>query len=106
MPAKYARFFIKIKNVRVEMLQNITHDDAIAEGIKNMVVMDENFDEPVQGFQNYIGNHYFVTGDNQFSPAQRSFRSLWVKINGENSWDKNPWVFAYTFELTSNPLKS
>jgi len=103
MPAKYARYFIRIKGVKVERLQDISHEDCIAEGIKNMVVIDQEFDVPVQGYQNYLGNHYFVTGDNELSPAQRSYKSLWIKINGKDSWDKNPWVFAYTFELTEKP---
>ena len=32
-----------------------------------------------------------------------SFRSLWLLINGEKSWDKNPWVWVYNFKRVEKP---
>ena len=31
--------------------------------------------------------------------SREDFKNLWIKINGEKSWNDNPYVFVYTFEI-------
>lgn len=95
MPEKYARYFIKITDIKCERASEISEQDAIAEGIKPQMWYDEAKDKEIQMYENYRDVGYTAL------PAQKSFESLWNKINGSETWDH--FVFAYTFELTSKP---
>lgn len=96
MPKDAARIFLKITNVRVERLFDISGEDAIAEGIykeyreslKSMRYLDYETKER----DSYLGN-----------PID-SFTSLWKSINGEASWNSNPWVWVIEFERVEKPL--
>lgn len=83
-----ARIFLKVTNVRVERLQDISEEDAIAEGI-----------EPGEiGFKSYNPKNIFEVD------ALWSFRNLWDSINGKkHPWDSNPWVWVYEFERIEKP---
>ena len=73
MPRSAARTFIEITDVRCERIQDISVDDAIAEG---------------------------VTKDQwENSGAVKAFVGLWDDTNGKGAWDRNDWVFAYTYRL-------
>jgi hypothetical protein len=82
MPRIASRITLEITGVRVERLQDISHEDAIAEGI-----------EPIEpkGWKDYRG-----TAQRYMSPVT-SFQSLWFSINGLESWQSNPWVWVVEF---------
>lgn len=82
-----SNIILEVTNVRLESLQDISEKDAIAEGIDW-----EIFNGNVLFFD-YLQKEYSIS-----SPVI-SFRSLWVKINGEKSWEKNPFVWVYDFKL-------
>ena len=94
MPKEAARIFLEVTNVRVERLQDITEEGAIAEGIKKTWIND---DIKQCKFKNYIND-----GKGSKSPID-SFISLWKKINGEDSWKANPWVWVYEFKVVEKP---
>lgn len=79
MPKEACRLFLKITNVRVERLKDITEMDAIFEGCMQY---DKNTD---------------------WMTALYGFEVLWKKINGENSWNSNPWVWVIDFERIEKP---
>lgn len=91
MPRWASRITLEITDIRVQRLQEISEEDAIAEGI--------------QIGQGLCGeNVYWDYGDNESrSPlkfgAVDSFYTLWESINGEGSWDLNPWLWALTFKV-------
>lgn len=91
MPKHACRIFLKIKKIRVERLRDIFHSDARSEGV--------DFVEGINGnlYYNYLTLDY---GCNELF----SFMTLWQKINGEDSWEFNPWVFVYEFEQIEKPL--
>lgn len=74
MPEKYARYFIKITGVRIERVDEISEDDAIAEGV---------------AFTKYAN-----------ASARQHFKELWASINGIETWWERVWVWVYEFELT------
>lgn len=80
-----ARIFLEITNVRVERLQEISKDDAIAEGINPEVTGDDFY-------ENYAKIGY------RWIDAVPSYRSLWESINGPGSWEVNPWVWVIEFK--------
>lgn len=94
MPKQACRIWLKVTNVRVERLQDISKSDAIAEGIKKTWISDN---EEECKFKNYINN-----GKGSLSPLD-SFLSLWESINGKSSLEYNPWVWVYEFERCEMP---
>ena len=101
MPKEACRLFLKVKSVGVEKLQDISHEDAVAEGIE-YIDIEEPF---TMGYKLY-GKHRIpdllgrkaVTGT-----SIESYQTLWESINGRESWDCNPYVWVVSFELTERP---
>lgn len=94
MPKALARIWLEIVAVRVERLQDISEDDAKAEGIE----MHFSPSYPsTEWWKNYHGD------DIAFASPLTSYSSLWESINGKGSWDLNPWVWAYTFRRIEKP---
>lgn len=83
---------IRITDVRVERLQDISEDDCIAEGVIESVVM---------GTKGLL-SEYFVEGPKHIcygKTPREAYAALIDKISGKGTWNRNPYVFAYTFEL-------
>lgn len=90
MPRWASRITLEITDVRVERLQDISEDDAQAEGIER--VGGRYSCEP---WKNYMEGRYC-------SAPSRSFQTLWQSINGPESWDANPWVWVIWFKRVDN----
>lgn len=82
MPRAQSRLTLTVTNVRVERLQDISEDDARAEGASCLTM-----DADGKFYENARGNYY--TG----------FSGLWDHIHGPGAWDENPWVAAVTFDV-------
>ena len=81
---------IQITRVQLQPLQSILKDDCLREGLEW---------DGLSG-RYYIG-HNRLPGSRIWlkDTSQRSFEELIDKVCGEGTWNKNPWVFAYTFKL-------
>lgn len=90
MPRWAARVLIRITDVRVQRLGEITADDAIAEGILPNPVQEGTWMDYPPG-----------TSAAGWRDPRRSFESRWNQVNKPGSWerDRNRWVAAYTFEV-------
>ena len=77
MPRWASRITLEITDVRVERLNDISEEDAMAEGC-----------EPV----------LWDCNDNHTTDYIYGFSELWESINGKGSWDKNPWVWVVAFK--------
>lgn len=84
---------IRITSVRVERLQDISDEDCIREGIR----IKSNFPHK-KSLPFYFdgGKHGW---DNSFSTPRQAFAALIDKVSGKGTWESNPWVFVYEFEL-------
>lgn len=104
MPKSAARTWLRIKDIRVERLQNISEADAVAEGIKRLAPWPEVPDRPRYHWYGMPG-----AGDQEaavFDPLM-SFASLWTTINGSTSYISNPWVWVIEFEkLVASEVKT
>lgn len=80
---------IRITNIRVERLQDISEEDCIAEGVWR----DDNV-----GFE---GTMFWYHGlaNSSFRTPQQAYASLIDRISGKGTWESNPYVFVYDFEL-------
>ena len=74
---------IKITDIKVERLQDISDEDCLREGI-----MRCNFNKK-----------FTCDGKNAYDTPQKAFAALINKVSGEGTWKNNPYVFCYEFEL-------
>ena len=93
MPRWASRITLRIKSVRVERLQEISEQDAIAEGVlRSQRAVSASAAAPA--FFDYM------LDQPNYCSARSSYSSLWESINGPGSWEKNPWVWVLEFERT------
>ncbi len=80
---------IRITNIRIERLQDISEEDCMKEGIWR----DDNV-----GLE---GTTYWYHGlaNSSFRTPQEAYASLIDSISGKGTWASNPYVFVYDFEL-------
>ena len=83
---------IKITNIRVERLQDISDEDCLKEGIYQDG--DDSSGLYVVPFYDFRGNK----GDG-FDNPKEAYADLIDKINDKGTWESNPYVFVYDFEL-------
>lgn len=82
---------IRITNIKIERLQDISDKDCLKEGIYE----DSGDDEfPPSIFYEFEGNK-----DDGFDTPREAFAALIDKVSGKGTWLKNPYVFCYSFEL-------
>lgn len=88
---------IRITNVRVERLQDISEEDCLKEGITDMGAggsLRYSFTENVKQTTGDI-----IPFSNNFATAQEAFAHLINKVSRKDVWKENPYVFVYDFEL-------
>lgn len=78
---------IRITNVRIQRLQDISDEDCLKEGIRKVVN------------ENGIYVQYYVGNDACFETPREAFANLIDKVSGKGTWDSNPYVWVYDFEL-------
>ncbi|MEE4092021.1 hypothetical protein V2I59_00580 [Pseudomonas viridiflava] len=78
MPRWACRILLEITDVRIERLQDITPEQAIAEGVLSC---RDDLDPDGIGYS-----------------EQELFSILWVSLNGHKSWHANPWVWVVEFK--------
>nr|WKF58763.1 hypothetical protein HUO10_003264 [Paraburkholderia busanensis] len=82
MPRSASRITLEVTGVRVERLQEISEEDAKAEGVAPAWL-----DVDGQTVNAYAKPTY-----------RQGFARLWRDINGDDSWDANPWVWCVSFK--------
>ena len=89
---------IRITDVKMERLQDISKEDCLKEGIifiESLSIIGEDayfFAVKRKVRQMYDNILKF------FSSPQRAYVDLIDKISGRGTWKRNPWVVVYTFE--------
>lgn len=94
MPKEYARLFLRVKDVRIERLNEISEEDAKAEGIDIKSVNDLD----VAHYMGYTCDAYVGYYDHEYTIS--AFAKLWESIYGNGSFD-NRYVWVIEFERIS-----
>ena len=81
---------IRITDVKVERLQDISDDDIMREGVWQSYDQKNLF---------YVSKSIGYALDVVFLSAREAFTYLIDMVSGEGTWIFNPWVVAYSFEL-------
>lgn len=77
MPKKACRLFLKVTDVKLERLHDISAEDIKAEGVSYTIDYYPNLIE--------------------------LWENLWVEINGQDSWNENPFVWVVSFDVVEKP---
>ena len=83
---------IIIRKVDVQRLQSISDEDCMKEGI-----MEGEFMNTWDTF--YFDEWGDVANHITFKRPRDAYRNLIDRISGKGTWQRNPWVYVYTFEL-------
>lgn len=102
MPRWASRLTLRVMDVRVQRVQEISEEDAQAEGVECEVYDDR---KPMSAcwwdYNSGCWSGAFPDG----AEARGSYRTLWDSIHAkhpERQWAANPWVVALTFERVTN----
>ena len=125
MPKWAARIWLRVTGVRAERLQDISEQDAVAEGVAPLFTQDEiarhvaraadpakikaGYDamQPMP-WRNYLWHGLPGLKQRQidawphqyssYAKASESYSSLWESLHGPGAWAANPWVWVIEFE--------
>lgn len=81
-------YHIKITDVKVERLQDISDEDCLKEGVIHLTALG-------------IGGYGYITADGECcmcDTPREAFAELINEVCGKGTWERNPWAEAYTFE--------
>lgn len=81
---------IRITDVKVERLQDIPEEEILKEGVWQFYDNKKLF---------YISKNTGEASTVCFLSAREAFAYLIDKVSGKGTWESNPWVVAYSFEL-------
>lgn len=98
MPKEATRIWLKVTDVRVERLQEITPNGAESEGVGNLFYDDIGYGE----------KNYGTEVDPEYGIAKEQFAWLWESTIKKSDidrygWDANPWVWVIEFERCEKP---
>lgn len=80
MPKWASRITLEVVGVKIERLQDVSPEDAIAEGLLR------------------VGDHW--QGTPEATPKRlptEAFRDIWTSIHGRGAWEDNPWLVCLSF---------
>lgn len=87
MPRWASRLTLTATDVRVQRLQDISEDDAMAEGVTE------------------YPSGWWSAQEGDAAPTPKvAYALLWNHINGPGAWDANPWVVAVTFTVADRNI--
>lgn len=100
MPRWASRITLLVTEVRIQRLQDISEADALAEGIicQNVITDVKCYGGmPSEETADRFWNGTEPDDDDGWESAGDAYAEMWTSINGEGSWEANPWVVACTF---------
>ena len=79
---------IQITGIRIERLQDISDEDCVREGIRYVQDLDLYYFERTDRDEGFY-----------FNTPREAFAALIDRVSGRGTWDRNPYVVVYEFEL-------
>lgn len=93
MPRWASRLTLVVAATKIERLQEIGKDDALAEGVQHRWLKSASCAPR--------SLYYVADSECEHSgpSAQAAFEMLWCSLHGAGAWDDDPWVAALTFTV-------
>lgn len=104
--AKLMPHHIKITNIRVERLQDISNEDCLREGVVNNTI--GYYVEGIKCKDWEKESHIEMENGETlklFSTPREAFAALIDKVSGKGTWESNPLVWVYEFDINSSKLE-
>lgn len=79
---------IRITDVRCERLQDISDSECLREGVQYIEEIEKYYLERTDREEGFY-----------FDSPREAFASLIDKVSGKGTWENNPWIIVYEFEL-------
>lgn len=95
MPRTASRLTLRITDVRVQRLQEISEADARAEGL----VIEKHHWSDCEYPLPDIAYRPSAHSERRWSCPVQAYQDLWESINGPGSWKANPWVWCVSFDV-------
>lgn len=86
---------IRITDIKIEKLQDISDEDCLKEGIGKYFIGFDSLHADYMGFT----YSFDESGKYKYPNAKQAFAALIDKVSGKGTWESNPYVFVYEFEL-------
>ena len=101
MPRWTSRITLEITGLRVQRLQDISEEDARAEGLKITGPTVNSAGEVIDDRPGYLGY------GSLWHDPRRAFETLWDAVNGKRApWSSNPWVWVLDFKRVEQEAKA
>lgn len=84
----YMLYRIRITSIRIERLQDISDEGCLREGVRYIPEIDRYYFERTDREEGFY-----------FTSPRAAFAELIDRVSGRGTWDRNPYVVAYEFEL-------
>ena len=82
----YMPHHIRITDIKIERLQDISEENCLKEGV-------------FQSSWNRFYKYTFTHSKKNYHTEKEAFAVLIDKVSGKGTWERNPWVFVYSFQL-------
>lgn len=90
MPRAACRITLEITRIWVERLNEISEEDAEAEGITF-------YKDPISP-RSHLRGYSWGAKERRSATSRLAYETLWESINGPDSWAKNPFVWVIEFK--------
>lgn len=101
MPRWASRITLTVTEVRVQRLQEISEEDAIAEGVTRCAWAEAMADDGrIEWHVPEVRPGEYPGLTNAHPSPIGPFSELWERLHGPDAWDANPWVVAVSFTVT------
>lgn len=88
---------IKITDIRIEMLQDISDEDCLKEGIRLFYKIPKI--NKLDLIQSCLREYYSFHNGEFYDTPRKAFASLIDKVSGKGTWESNPYVVVNDFKL-------
>lgn len=88
---------IRITNIKIERLQDISDEDCLREGVE-LNTRQYEYDGTKYYCVRGLG-YWRAIGCTNFNTPREAFAALIDKVSGKGTWESNPYIFVYEFEL-------
>lgn len=106
MPRSISRITLEVTGVRVERLQDISESDAKLEGVHDIDGERIDSERWIKASYLSLDGRSARFGHSYLQRHRAAFWDLWESINGEGSWDANPWVWVVEFKRIAQAVSA